>query len=229
MFGTGMIQSLLPLLLLAVALPHAEARPRDVTDEEIALTSPFCLDTEAFGGAHQCHIGRTQKSYYWQEALGNGFCSLHHYCWGEVHLLRANRWKVKPHVRKFHFERAVAEFKYVIDNSPKDFKLLPEVYTRKGEAELRIYDYINANKSFARARALKPDYWPAYSGWIDALIKAGRKADAKALAKQGLEHSPHARLLIEQYKQLGGNPQDIVPKAAPEAPPPATQEEQKPE
>lgn len=229
MFGTGMIKSLLPLLCLLVALPHAEARPRDVTDEEIALTSPFCLDTEAFRGPHQCQIGRTQKSYYWQEVLGDGFCHLHHYCWAEVHLLRANKRSTHPVERKRQFRYAANEFNYVIKNSPPNFILLPEIYTRKGEAELRIDDFVNANKSFSRARAMKPDYWPAYTGWIDALIKAGRREDAKALAKQGLEHSPNARLLIDQYKQLGGNPQDIVPKADPEAPPPEVQEEQKPE
>jgi tetratricopeptide (TPR) repeat protein len=224
-----MFKSLLPLLFLLVAIPDVNARPQNVTDEEIALTSPFCLDTEAFRGGHQCQIGRTQKSYYWQEVLGNGFCHLHHYCWAEVHLLRANKMSTPAVERKRQFGYAANEFNYVIKNSPPDFILLPEVFTRKGEAELRIDDFINANKSFAKARALKPDYWPAYTGWIEALIRAGRKEDAKALAKRGLEYSPKARLLIEQYKRLGGDPQEIVPKSEPENLPPAAQAEQKSE
>jgi hypothetical protein len=81
-----------------------------------------------------------------------------------------------------------------------------------GEAELRINNPIKANVAFARARALKPDYWPAYTGWIDFLIKVGKTTDAKTLAQRGLEYSPKATLLVEQYQRLGGKLSDIVPK-----------------
>lgn len=224
-----MIKSILTLLCLLLTLSHAKARPRDVTDEEIALTSPFCLDTEAFRGPHQCQPGRTQKSYYWQEVLGNGFCHLHHYCWAEVYLLRANRRSTNPAERKRQLKYAISEFNYVIRNSPPNFILLPEIYTRKGEAELRVSDFASADKSFSRARSIKPDYWPAYAGWIDVLIKAGRKDEAKALAKLGLEYSPNARILIEQYKQLGGDPRDIVPRTGAEASPPSVPKKQETE
>lgn len=200
-----------PLLIIMFIAPVANcvATVFDITKEEMALTAPFCADTEAFGGKHQCTGGRTPKSYYWQNVLGNGFCHLHHYCWAEITVVRAERHDISARVREHLYGVAIDDYKYVVRNSPADFVLLPEIYTRIGALELRINHPDKANEAFARARELKPDYWPAYSRWVEFLIKAGRPTDARALAKRGLENSPSAKVLIEQYQRLGGNLNDI--------------------
>lgn len=197
------------LLLLMSPVTACVAGLNDITEEEKALTAPYCADTEAFGGKHQCSGGRTPKSHYWERVMGYGFCAVHHYCWAQIMVMRANGPGLSAEQRKRKFTYIIQEYDYVIRNSRSDFVLLPEIYTRLGEAELRINNPEKANAAFAMARKLKPDYWPAYSRWVDFLIKAGKRADAKALAKSGLENSPDAKVLIAQYQQLGGNPKDI--------------------
>ncbi len=203
------------LLILAMPATNGFARPNDITKEEIALTPSYCVDTEAFGGHHQCTEGRTPKSDYWLRVMGNGFCSLHHYCWAQIIEMRSFRYPLTPEVRKYLIGATIDEYLYVIKNSPEDFVLLPEVFTRMGRAELRIGNVNKANAAFAKARELKPDYLPAYTDWVDFLIKTGKRDEAKALAKEGLENAANGKRLIEQFQRLGGNLKDIVVKPRP--------------
>ena len=106
----------------------------------------------------------------------------------------------------------------MVKNSPRTFVLLPEIHTRIGELELHLARHHEADQSFAKARALKPDYWPAYSHWAEFLIKSGQRAEAKQLVKSGLEYSPNSRVLTEQYRMLGGKPSEIVPRVGEHAP-----------
>lgn len=207
-FHSGSHNMFRMLIFLCVYLltQSVQARIPDITDAEKALTSPFCIDTEAFGGAHQCQGGRTPKSHYWQRVLGNGFCHLHHYCWAEIHLLRANKHSTSPEERQRQFQYAIGEFSYVIRHSPRDFVLLPEVYTRLGQAALRINDYTAADDAFRNARELKPDYWPAYSHWAEYLIRVGEHSAARKIVTDGLHHAPNAKTLLDQLQRLGGVP-----------------------
>ncbi len=66
-----------------------------------------------------------------------------------------------------------------------------------------------ANEAFSLARDLKPDYWPAYSHWVEFLMNNGKRADAMKVVTAGLEHAPNAKVLLEQYRLLGGKPGDI--------------------
>lgn len=49
---------------------------------------------------------------------------------------------------------------------------------------------------------------------MEFLINTGNQTEAKRLVKEGLEYSPNAKRLREQYRQLGGNPSEIVPKVS---------------
>jgi tetratricopeptide (TPR) repeat protein len=120
-------------------------------------------------------------------------------------------------IRTGNLESVRGDFQYVVNHSTPDFILLPEIYTRLGEVELLLARPKQANEAFARARQLKPDYWPAYSRWADFLIGSGKRAEAKEMVKSGLEYSPTAKGLLAQYKLLGGKPSEIVPKAIPSA------------
>jgi tetratricopeptide (TPR) repeat protein len=210
------INCTLLLSMLMASIANSIAKPDNITQDEMSLTSPFCVDTEAFSGIHQCTTGRTPKSHYWERVMGKGFCALHHYCWAQIILMRANRHNVSAEVRKRQYGYVINEYYYVIKNSPGDFILLPEIYTRLGQAELHLNNPDKANTAFAKARELKPNYWPAYVHWVNFLIQVGKRADAKALAKIGLENSPDAKVLIEQYQRLGGNLSDIEPRPQPD-------------
>ena len=93
--------------------------------------------------------------------MGIGFWSLHHYCYGLVALHRLQRSGVKGPKRDFTVHQIVSEYYYVINNVPGNFVLLPEIWTRIGEAELLRENYKAAYGAYENARQLKPDYWPA--------------------------------------------------------------------
>ncbi|SBT09910.1 conserved exported hypothetical protein [Candidatus Accumulibacter aalborgensis] len=196
----------------------ATAMPDGITDEEMALIPIYCPYTQSFGKAAGGFRGAPsplQKP--WVAVMGDGFWAVHHYCWAQINLQRALRSSTTSQQRKHLLETVRADYGYVVKNSPKNFILLPELHTRLGEVEVRLVRYREADQSFAKARALKPDYWPAYSHWAEVLINAGKRAEAKQLVKTGLEYSPNSRVLIEQYRLLGGKPSEIVPKVRPKA------------
>jgi tetratricopeptide (TPR) repeat protein len=208
-------------LTLAVAIlgltSPVMAQPVNVTPEEMALSPRFCPDVQGYGrsGTRDAPSAAAKR---WVSLMGDTFWHVHHYCWGQINLQRALHSSTPQQTRQHLLGSVRNDYLYVVRNASKNFILLPEIYTKIGDVELLLSLPNDANKSFAQARALKPDYWPAYSHWAEFLINAGKKADAKQLVRTGLEYSPGARVLQEQYRLLGGKPSEIVPKTI--APPP---------
>lgn len=185
----------------------ASADPLDITKEEMALIPPYCPYAQLFPK------NNSPERIQWEARLGRGFKPIHHYCWGQINFQRALRSHMSARERNWLLYTVIQDYKFVIRSvEGHDFVLLPEILTRKGEAELLRSDFQDANISFARARALKQDYWPAYSAWAEFLIRSGQKVAAKQLVKSGLEFNPGAIVLREQYRLLGGDLADIKPK-----------------
>ena len=198
------------VILVAVSIPFAHAKPQNVTEAEMKLIPAYCPDTQGFGYG-DAFSNTSPRAGHWVGLMGNSFWHMHHYCWARISMNRAQRSTTPPRRKKALWEAALSDYQYVIDHVPGDFVLLPEVYTRKGEAELLLGQPNKANEVFARARQLKPDYWPAYSNWAEYLIKVGKRAEALKVVAEGLSYSPEARVLLEQFKILGGKPSDIQP------------------
>lgn len=184
----------------------------NATDNEIALLPPYCIDTEGFKYGPKGAPNQSPKAAYWESVMGPTFWALHHSCWAKIALMRSYRSGISPQKRNSLLESAIADYSFVLKRAGPDFVLLPEIYTNIGDLELQLQRYKRANDAFELARKVKPDYWPAYSHWADYLIKSGKKEEARALLKTGLEYSPQAKVLIESYKQLGGNPSEVAPK-----------------
>lgn len=195
------------LTVMSMGTIAMAAKPDNVTQQEMALIPVYCPYTQSWD-----QYLRTSESIRWSKRLGPGFGAIHHYCWGQINLLRALRSSTPEQERKHLLHLVRSDYIYVVKNSPRDFILLPEIHTRIGEVELRLNLVNDANKSFAQARALKPDYWPGYSHWAEFLIGAGKRTEAKQLVKLGLEYSPSSRVLREQYRLLGGNSSEIIPR-----------------
>lgn len=203
---------ILRFLALALGLmnvsPVAAVPSGIITEQEMALIPPYCPYAQLFPK----NLAPERKQ--WEARLGPGFPSIHHYCWGQINFQRALRSNTSSQDRRFLLGTVISDYEFVIgavQSQGKDFVLLPEIFTRKGEVELLLARFKDANTSFARARALKPDYWPAYSAWAGFLIRSGHTVEAKQLVQSGLEYSPNSRVLREQYRSLGGNPSDIKP------------------
>jgi tetratricopeptide (TPR) repeat protein len=197
-------------LTVAALCGSVSAAPENITDAELALTPPYCQDVQAIRYGDANGPNASPRAKYWVSLMGKTFWAMHHYCWGLISLHRSEAPGLQPVLRKGLLQSAVADYRYVINNSTPDFVLLPEIYTRMGEAYLLLSNPGAAYEAFLRARELKPDYWPAYSRWADVLIRIGQKTEAKQLVESGLRHAPESKALLAQYRQLGGDPRRIV-------------------
>jgi tetratricopeptide (TPR) repeat protein len=199
----------LGLLLMATA-GMATAVPENITEAEMKLLPRYCPDTQVFAEGD----ARTNpRGKYWISRMGPTFGAMHHYCWGLINMNRSRRAGVSENERKQQWETARGDFLYVIKHATPDFVLLPEIYTRLGEVELLRKNPGAANEAFAKARVLKPDYWPAYSHWAEFLMNIGRRPEALKIVSSGLAYSPDAKVLREQFRLLSGKASDI-PKLA---------------
>lgn len=211
----------LPLMLLAIAFvltpASVSAKPENVTDAELKMLPSYCPDTMWFPDRYKTSASR------WVSVMGQNFSAMHHYCWALITTSRAQRAGVPTDTRFSMRMDAVNDYLYVINKSPSDFILLPEIYTKLGETELLLKQPNKANAAFSNARKLKPDYWPAYSQWVEYLIKTGKRSEALELVTLGLKHAPNAKVLREQYRLLGGKAA-ALPVSAPQ-----TNEEKKPD
>ena len=222
------------MLLAATATAGAQQRtapgpnktPVGVTWGELALLPDYCRDAMGILYGDQ-YYNPSPRAAHWVALMGQGFWSIHHYCYAMAHVRQAEMAGVTQPQRKFIYGRTIPDYLYTLNNSAPDMVLVPEILVRLGEAYLKVGDTANAYSAFEKARQVKPDYWPAYSRWVDVLIKSNLRKDALALARQGLAHAPASEVLRRQYISLGGDPSKVVavvaasPPAAASAPEPA--------
>jgi tetratricopeptide (TPR) repeat protein len=112
---------------------------------------------------------------------------------------------VNAQQRRFLWERSISEYQYMISNSKPTMVLLPEIYFKMGESYLELGRLSDAQLAFESARTLKPDYWPAYTRWIDELLKLKQFATAREVAEEGLRQLPdHPELRVRLEHALAG-------------------------
>jgi tetratricopeptide (TPR) repeat protein len=218
------------LIVMTFSFRAMASKPDNVTDAELALLPKYCPDTMGF------HYGdaswnTSPNAGRWVAIMGPGFWHVHHYCWALIKLRRADRAGVPDQQREGHRQSALTDLVYVMNNVKGDFVLAPEILTWIGRTELSLRRPNQAEEAFAKAREIKPDYWPAYSHWAEYLKSAGRRSDALEIVKAGLQQAPSARTLQEIYLSLGGKAGDFkllrqarpAPPADAAAAPPAPQ------
>jgi tetratricopeptide (TPR) repeat protein len=170
---------------------------KEFTPGELALLPEYCLHIQGMPG----YAGPPGDR--WRALIGPDFQHFHHYCRG-LRAVNYARFGVLPSVeRRQVWEAAIGEYDYMIRASRADMVLMPEIFTRRGEALIQMGDLVTAQGSFERARALKPDYWPAYTGWVDHLVKLNQTAQARTLLEEGLRHMPDQPELTKRLEQLG--------------------------
>lgn len=165
----------------------------------------YCIYTQVFrdrvpGGNDQKEIAR------WSSAIGPSFNNMHHYCWGLMNtnrallLVRDQRW------REFHLKYSIAEFDYVIRSATPDFRLLPEILTKKGENLIRLDRGPDGIVELQRAVELKPDYWPPYAALSDYYKNIDDFAKAREWLEAGLSVSPNTKALMRRLAELNSPP-----------------------
>lgn len=202
-FSNTMRPLLLGLALMVMAGTAAANRPEDITEAEMKLLPAYCVDTMGFGYG-DAYYNTSPRAGHWVALMGKTFWAMHHYCWAQINMSRSRKAGVSPQLRKALWEGIRGDYGYVLKHATPDFIMLPEIYTRIGEVELLLGRPDKAGEAFGRARQLKPDYWPAYSHWAEFLMKIGKRPEAMKVVISGLENAPGAKVLLEQYRVLGG-------------------------
>jgi len=183
-------------------------KPKDIEESEMQLIPAYCPDTMGFQYG-DAYTRTSPRASHWVALMGDSFWHMHHYCWGMINLNRARRAGVPAQAKRGLLEEVRGDFQYVTNNSPKNFVMLPEVYTRLGEVELMLQQPNRALIAFQRAAQQKPDYWPAYSHWAEYLIRVGKRQEALKTIIAGLAYSPESKVLLELFKVSGGKPSDM--------------------
>jgi hypothetical protein len=219
----GAVSIVMACVLVLTSISASANKPDYITEAEMKLIPPYCRDANTFSGYGGTADSMSPNAPQWVATMGKGFWAIHHYCWALINLMRIQSPTVSATVKTFEREQALNDLGYVIQNSPGDFILLPEIYTKAGEIQLDLRRPAAANVSFARARTLKPDYWPPYFRWAMYLKSTGQKANARQLVEEGLSYSPESKPLRSLLTELGGDPNKVERKSVPATPTPAAE------
>jgi tetratricopeptide (TPR) repeat protein len=201
----GLCGRLLMLALLAFAATPATAqKPDNLTAGEIALLPLYCADTMGLRpGASSDSMG--PGAAQWFRLMGKAFQAMHHHCWALINEGRAMRAGVAPAQREGLLNRVVADNQFVIANAPPDFIMLPDIYTKIGDAYALLLRPAQAIEAYTEALRRKPDYWRPYSRWANLLAANRDRKGALTVLETGLRAVPPEKTLRAQYKQLGGD------------------------
>lgn len=193
-------------LALALAWSAPASAGEDMSESEYVLLPEYC---RAQGNVSQKFF----KKYYraelvrkWQSALGENYNHYHHFCWGIVSISRAYKSPSKNGSREGMAKRAIADIGYLVERATPDCVLLPDVYTRLGEAYLLARDDRRAEAAFRLAWGVKPDYWRPYVWWAQRLQHKGKTREALAIAEEGQKNAPGVKALDDLVRELGGTP-----------------------
>lgn len=177
--------------------PDIVERRRSFTPGELALLPEYCQYQQGMPGRD------TPRGRYYQSALGKALDDIHHYCRGLRDIMFARTLGLTPEQKRGLWTRAASEVEYVIKANPPSLVLMPELHYRYGDAMIELGRLGEAQAAFAKSRALKPDYWPAYTRWADFLIEAKRTDEARAIVEEGLKQAPDSPELQQRMSRLG--------------------------
>jgi len=168
---------------------------------DMDMAPRYCMYTNLFrgvvpGGNNPAEIER------WHSVMGETFIHMHHYCAALIETNRALFTSRSRKERLFYLDHSIYEFDYVIRNAAPDFKLLPEIFTKKGENLIRLDKGGQGIAELQRAIVLKPDYWPPYAYISDYFKEAGDIASAREWLEKGLSASPNTKALTQRLAEL---------------------------
>lgn len=192
--------------LLALMHSGAEAASNPVTKEQYQLLPSYCRNQEHVAPL----LYRPTAEGEWRRRLGRDYINIHHYCWGLVHMLNAYRLGITSGKGRSQLAEAVDDFEYTINatliNGPSTpgARLLPEMFTKLGEAKLALRDYNNAEVAFRNAREINPAYAPPYVWWAQHLLKQGKAGEALTLAEEGIKNAPESKSLAKLIEDIKG-------------------------
>ncbi len=200
---------LMVAVLACAATPAAAQKPENLTIGEIALLPAYCIDTMGLRpGASSDSLG--PGAGQWLRSMGKAFQAMHHHCWALINERRAMRAGVAAPQREGLLNRAIADNVFVISNSPPDFIMLPDIYTKIGDANALLSRHAQALEAYGEAVRRKRDYWRPYSRWAELLASNRNVKGALSVLEEGMRQVATEPNLPAQYKRLGGDPERFL-------------------
>lgn len=178
---------------------------KQITANEMSLLPNYCQYTQGSKYGFTASGNNHPQAVAWNNTIGPGFLHLHHYCWGLVEIQRAARRSTTAHHKTVLLNSAISNFWYVINNSPEDLILLPEIYNWIGKTELQLKRPEKADAAFTKAIIIKPDYWPPYYYWAEHLNSIKREKDALEVVRTGISSAPNTPQLADLMKRIEKN------------------------
>lgn len=188
---------LLAVISIAMCIPPANASEINLTAAEISALPPYCA------GRFAARSGNQQEFLRWKSKYGPDFDHTHHMCSGIGSINRSYRAKTQNEKAEL-LENAIKELDYMVRNAKPDFKLMPEVYLNRGQANALLGRHAVAVNDAKKALELDANMPMAYALAIDSYLKLGSKKEALDFAGEGLRHLPENTLLKKRYTELGG-------------------------
>lgn len=176
------------------------SRRRTFTPGELARLPEYCQYMMGMPGRE------TPQGRYYVSMLGKALDDIHHYCRGLRDIMFARTFALSPVHKQGLWDRAAGEVRYIIKTNPDTPVIMPEVHYRYGEIMLELGRLEEAQAAFEKSRALKPDYWPAYTMRADFLIRTKQPDQARAVIEQGLKHAPDSAELQQRISRLSPAP-----------------------
>ena len=196
------------MLCLALGAASQVHAAENTTAQDIAMLPPYC----------DAKMGRQapEAVAMWREKMGHeNWIHMHHYCSG---LIELNRYYHGATGRqKANLGSAVNEFSGMIKGWTPDFYLRPEAHLNRGRAYKLMGHAGQALVDFQKALELDPRLAPASIELADLYKKMGKKNEALAVLKSGIEHNPDTKSLRRRYTELGGDPKTLIIPAVPPA------------
>ena len=171
-------------------------QPTGILPSEEAVLSNFCQGAQTMRGATEESIARGKSMY------GEVFWHIHHYCYAQIWMLRAERYPLGSWERRNNLAEALDDLDYVLDRMPEKHFLRPEILTRKGKV-LRMQGRTQAAITVLKsAIELNPSYWRAFLELANCHEALNQRSETIAALRAGLKHSPEAKGLSKFLADL---------------------------
>lgn len=140
-----------------------------------------------------------------QQIGKKGWEALHHYCYGLAKIYRSHTIGLTEQQRDFLLNDSIGEINYVLENSPADFILRPELLTKQGYVLLMLKKYREAEDKLRSAIRENPNYWPPYGYLADVYIEQNNMIKARSILENGLKIAPNAKGLKIRLANLNNH------------------------
>lgn len=139
----------------------------------------------------------------WEQTLGPGFGSTHHYC-AALNFLNRSYRSYSAEDKRFNLGNAVDNFNYMVSHAAPTYSLMPDVYLNRGLTYSLMKHDVEAIIDLNKSLQMNPHLVKAYHLLANYYERIKQKQKALEIVTSGLQHNPDVKSLQKRYRDLGG-------------------------